>query len=370
MQQQHIKAFLAVCLFFIVLFCSSLKAQDTDSAKNSNHLIAVPLISRSIETDWSFGAGGTYTFYTTRKKDSSTRTSSIRFLGSYSLRKQFLFTVNGPVFFPGERYVLNSHFSFSYFPDTFWGLGNDTKDADAEKYDFRQFYIHLQGERLIAQKIFVGLLYDFQRVINITVKQGGLFDQQHVEGKKPYQVSGLGASLSWDTRNNTFWPSKGNLLSLQATHFTSLLLSDHRYTNIIVDARLYRRIYQKQILAVQAYGFFNTGSDVPIRSIASLGGADRMRGYFSGRYRDDHLLSVQAEYRVPLYKRFSAVGFAGMGDVAGQFSTISLQRLKYSYGGGLRFAVNKNEKLHIRFDYGLGKGKGNQGFYLQFGEAF
>jgi len=370
MQHQHMNRFLAVSVLIFLLFRPLLNAQDTDSSGKKNHVIALPVISRSIETDWSFGAGGTFTFYTARKKDSSTRTSSIRFLGTYSLRKQFLFTINGPVFFPGERYVLNSHLSFSSFPDKFWGLGNQTKETDAEEYNFRQYYIHLHGERLISHKIFIGLMYDFQRVINISVKQGGLFDQQNIAGKTPYQVSGLGISLSWDTRNSTFWPSKGQLLSLQATHFTSLLLSDHRYTNIIVDARLYKRIVYKQILAMQAYGFFNTGTDIPIRSIASLGGADRMRGYYNGRYRDDHLMSLQAEYRVPVYKRFSAVGFAGVGDVTGRSSTISIRNMKYSYGGGLRFAVNKNEKLHIRLDYGFGKGKGNQGFYLQFGEAF
>jgi outer membrane protein assembly factor BamA len=370
MQKQSYLLSILICLL-LLLFCNKhLCAQSDDSSKNKSHLLAVPIISRSIETDWSFGAGGTYTFYTTRKKDSTTRTSSIRFLGSYSLRKQFIFTINGPVFFPGEKYILNSHFSYSSFPDRFWGVGNQTVNTNEEEYDFRQFYVHLHGERLLGHKVFAGLIYDFQRVIDINVKNGGLFDQQNVAGRQPYQVSGLGGSISWDTRNNTFWPNKGHLISLQATHFTSLLLSDHRYTNFLLDARLYKRIIRKQILAVQAYGFLNTGADVPVRSLASLGGADRMRGYFNGRYRDDHLLSLQAEYRVPVYKRFSAVGFAGVGDVAGRFSTLALSQLKYSYGGGLRFAVNKQEKLHIRFDYGFGKGKGNQGFYLQFGEAF
>lgn len=364
-----LKLFTSALLHIFVLI--NVAAQtNNDSSVNKSHLIALPVISRSIETDWSFGAGGTYTFYTTRKKDSTTRTSSIRFLGTYSLRKQFLFTVNGPVFFPGEKYILNSHFSFSSFPDRFWGLGNHTPDSNEEEYNFRQFYIRLHGERLIGQKLFAGLIYDFQRVININTQPGGLFDQQNVAGKNPYQVSGLGLSFSWDTRNNTFWPNKGHLFSLQATHYTSLLFSDHRYNNIIADARWFKQITRKQILALQGYVFLNTGADIPIRSIASLGGADRMRGFFNGRYRDDHLLSLQTEYRIHLYKRISAVGFAGMGDVAGRFSTLSLQRLKYSYGGGLRFAVNKNEKLHIRFDYGFGSGKGNNGFYLQFGEAF
>lgn len=369
MQLNTVQKSLLIALQFLFVLTTSAQTKK-DSSGNRSHLLALPVVSRSIETDWSFGAGGTYTFYTTRKKDSTTRTSSIRFLGSYSLRKQFLFTVNGPVFFPGEKYILNSHFSFSSFPDRFWGMGNQTPDSNEEEYDFRQFYVHLHGERLIAQKFFAGVIYDFQRVLDINVKTGGLFDQQNVAGRQPYQVSGLGLSVSWDKRNNTFWPNRGHYISLQATHFTSLLLSDHRYTNIVTDMRWYKRIYRQQILAMQAYGFFNTGSDVPIRSVASLGGADRMRGFFSGRYRDDHFIGLQTEYRVPVYKRLSAVGFAGMGDVAGRFSTLSLQQLKYSYGAGVRFAVNKNEKLHIRFDYGFGSGKGNNGFYLQFGEAF
>jgi outer membrane protein assembly factor BamA len=364
-----LRSFTCTLLFLLIVLTVASQTKN-DSSANKAHLIALPVVSRSIETDWSFGAGGTYTFYTTRKKDSTTRTSSIRFLGSYSLRKQFLVTLSGPVFFPGEKYILNSHFSFSSFPDRFWGMGNETADSNEEEYNFRQFYIRLHGERLLGQKLFAGVIYDFQRVIDINVQPGGLFDQQNVAGRMPYQVSGVGASFSWDTRNNTFWPNKGHLFSVQATHYTSLLFSHHRYTNIIADARWFKQITRKQIFALQGYGFLNTGADVPIRSIASLGGADRMRGFFSGRYRDDHLLSLQTEYRIHLYKRFSAVGFAGMGDVAGRFSTLSLQRLKYSYGGGLRFAVNKNEKLHIRFDYGFGSGKGNNGFYLQFGEAF
>lgn len=358
--------------FFLLvsLFCCAANAQRIDSSKNNSRLLAVPLISRSIETDWSFGAGGSFTFHTTRKKDSATRTSAINFIGSYSLRKQFIFLVRGPVFFPGEKYILNSNFSYSSYPDRFWGLGNQTKESNEEAYSFRQYYIYLHAQRLISKKIFAGISYEFQRVIDVEVQNGGLFDVQDVKGRTPYQVSGLGISASWDKRNNTFWPTNGYLFSISATHFSSLLLSNHIYANIVADARWYRSIGRKQIIAVQAYGFFNTGKDVPIRSLASLGGADRMRGYFNGRYRDNDMICLQAEYRLHLFKRFSAVGFAGVGDVNGKFSKPGLQYLKYSGGAGLRFAVNKNEKQHIRFDYGFGTGKGNQGFYVQFGEAF
>lgn len=206
-------------LLFLLIVVDASSQTKSDSSVNKSHLLALPVISRSIETDWSFGAGGTYTFYTTRKKDSTTRTSSVRFLGTYSLRKQFLFTINGPVFFPGEKYILNSHFSFSSFPDRFWGLGNNTPDNNEEEYNFKQFYIRMHGERLLKQKLFAGLIYDFQRVININTQPGGLFDQQNVAGKNPYQVSGLGLSFSWDTRNNTFWPRTFVFVAGHALHF-------------------------------------------------------------------------------------------------------------------------------------------------------
>ncbi|MBX9785230.1 MAG: hypothetical protein K2X48_18235 [Chitinophagaceae bacterium] len=184
-----------VCLLPVaLLYFSTANAQTTDTSKNGSRLLAVPLLSRSIETDWSFGAGGSFTFHTTRKKDSTTRISAINFIGSYSLRKQFIFLIRGPVFFPGEKYILNSNFSYSSYPDRFWGLGNQTKEINEEAYSFRQYYVYLHAQRLIRKKIFAGISYEFQRVIDVEVQSGGLFDVQDVKGRTPYQVSGLGIS--------------------------------------------------------------------------------------------------------------------------------------------------------------------------------
>jgi outer membrane protein assembly factor BamA len=363
-----IKTFYLLPIVLLMVF--AVQAQETDSSKKRAHLFAATIISRSIETNWSFGAGGSFTFYTARKKDSSTRTSSINFLGTYSLRKQFFFTINGPVFFPGEHYILESRLSYSSYPDRFWGLGNNTSNSQEEPYSFSQYYIYLHGKRLLGRRLFAGISYEFQRVIELEKVDGGLFDIQNIPGRNPYQVSGLGFSFAWDKRNNAFWPVKGHLFSLIFTHFSPIILSDHRYNNIIADMRLFSKISKQHIVALQAYGMLNMGDDVPIRSLASLGGADKMRGYFNGRYRDQHLMNLQAEYRMHLFRRFSAVGFCGIGDVAGKNSTLSFNKLKYSFGGGLRFAIRRNEKQHIRLDYGFGRGKENRGFYLQFGEAF
>ncbi len=122
------------------------------------------------------------------------------------------------------------------------------------------------------------------------------------------------------------------------------------------------------MLALQALGFLNSG-EVPLRSYALLGGSNTMRGYYQGRYRDKNMAVVQAEYRAALFWRFGAVAFADLGNVGSELKDLNFQGLKYSYGAGLRFALNKTEKLNLRLDYGIGRNFSN-GFYLQLGEAF
>ena len=135
-----------------------------------------------------------------------------------------------------------------------------------------------------------------------------------------------------------------------------------------MDARKYFS-FNKKVLALQGYYSGNFGDEIPIRSIATLGGSNRMRGYYEGRYRDKQVFVFQSEVRLPVYKRFGAVVFGSLGDVGKTINDFSLSDLKYSYGGGLRFAVNKTEKLNIRIDYGIA-GNGSSGLYFQLGEAF
>lgn len=94
-----------------------------------------------------------------------------------------------------------------------------------------------------------------------------------------------------------------------------------------------------------------------------------MRGYYQGRYRDNNMAVIQAEYRIPLFWRFGAVAFGDIGNVAPAPGQLNFTDLKYSYGGGLRVAMNKAEKLNLRGDFGI-NAKGTGGFYLQLGEAF
>lgn len=336
--------------------------------KTRNTLI-LPLVARSIETDWSLGVAGSFTFRFNRR-DSLTRTSNTQALALYSLRKQFIAAINGTTYFPGERIILNYQLSYSDFPDKFWGLGKDAPDRQEEAYAFRQYYTYLHFQRKLRDRVFLGAVYEYQRLLAVDYLPGGLFDQLQVAGRDPYHISGAGLSLTYDSRNNAFAPDKGGFLQVFFNHFSPAFGSNFQYTNYVIDFRRFLRIYQQQVLAIQAYGFFNTG-EVPLRSLASFGGSNSMRGFYDGRYRSKNQVVAQAEYRVPLFWRLGAVGFVGVGNVGNHLQDLNVQELKYSYGGGVRVALNRKERLNLRVDYGWGAGQGtSHGLYFQLGEAF
>lgn len=93
-----------------------------------------------------------------------------------------------------------------------------------------------------------------------------------------------------------------------------------------------------------------------------------MRGYHEGRYMDKQYLAAQAEYRAPLFWRIGTVAFAGLGEVAPSLDAFEINRIKPSYGLGMRVVINKAERVNIRLDYGWGKD--TSGFYLEITEAF
>lgn len=340
----------------------------TNGLTLKNHLLVIPVIARSIETSWSFGTAVSGTFHI-NNKDTAVRTSNLQSLVLYSLKKQFIAAINGTIYFPGEKFILNQQLSYSFFPDKFWGLGKAAPDSNAEAYNFKQFYIYLHGQRSVARHIYIGVIYEYQQLLKVSYMPGGLFDKENVAGRSTYHVSGLGASFTYDTRNDAFAPDRGVFLQGYFNHFASFFGSDFQYTNYVVDTRGFIRTYKKQVLALQAYAFINSGT-VPLRSLASFGGANSMRGYYDGRFRDKDQVILQAEYRVPVYGRLGAVVFGGIGNVGHGDDYLSVIDVKYSYGGGVRIALSKSERLNLRLDYGIARGGQSKGLYFQLGEAF
>ncbi len=94
-----------------------------------------------------------------------------------------------------------------------------------------------------------------------------------------------------------------------------------------------------------------------------------MRGYYEGRYTDNNFIAAQVEHRFHLIERFGMVVFAAAGRVGLRPRDLfTFQGLKPSLGSGLRYAIDKKEKLNLRLDIGFGHR--STGVYFNITEAF
>lgn len=367
------------CLLFFLSSAMYALAQDvpTDPDKTprapveklkKERYVIFPVVVKSPEYRWGGGAAGTFFFKI--GKDSTARTSSFKAVTFFTLRKQLVAATEGNIYFPNEKYILYVVSSATRFPDKFWGLGNTSPNEALENYSIQQFSIFPKLMRRVYSSVYAGVGYEFQHVFKFDYDQSGnsIFDQQDVVGRYGGWVSGPGVTVTWDSRNHAFVPSKGFYMQFYVGVYRKAVGSDFDFAVRNLDIRKYIALSKKVVLAFQA-NLISTSGSVPIRQLTNIGSNSYMRGYYEGRYADKDLLAFQAELRFPLYKRFGMVTFAGVGRVGSTLREVFIpEHLKPSLGAGLRFALSPKEKLALRLDAGFGNR--SNGTYLNMGEAF
>ena len=369
MNLQHTKInqfnFLVIIILAATLssFGQTINYANVDSlkAKRKNSFIITPLIGYQQETRFAFGLAGIYIFKT-NKQDTLLRASTVPAGILYTQNEQIIIGLGANVFMPKEKYNFKFESVFSKFPDKFWGIGNNTDEHNLEQYTFTQFYISPQVHRKVAKHIFVGLAWEFQTVYNIGYQQVNPLNGKSssflsdtvigVHDRADYKVSGGDIYFTFDSRNHAYCPDKGMMLRLKLANFNRLVGSEFNFQVVELDFRKYIKTYKTHILAIQGLGVFNFG-DVPFRSLAVLGGASIMRGYYSGRFKDKMFVGAQLEYRLPLFWRFGAVAFVSVGQVMESFGNFSMSYFHVAFGPGVRIALLPKEKLNLRFDLGI-----------------
>jgi hypothetical protein len=341
-------------------------AQKKDSIEsNEFDWYAVPIIFYTPETDLSLGALAMILFRLTDQLNS--RPSSTRFVGYYTLNSQFSFAIKPEIYFNDDKNLLQSDFSYSKIIDKYYGIGNDTREVEKPDYEARTFLMDLKYQSQIFPHFRAGVIYEFSYAKIVDIKENPYLQSGSVTGSDGGLNSGLGIVASYDSRDRLFYPESGGYYEFASVFFTSILSSDFSYTKTLFDFRRFLKVSYDQVLAFQFFYNFIIGS-APFYDVPPLGGEDIMRGYFRGRYRDNHYFATQLEYRLRFWWKFGVVGFLGVGDVASKFTKFEMKKFKYSYGAGLRFRIDDAELIDLRAD--LGFGKSTFEVYFSYNQAF
>ncbi len=342
----------------------SSKIKQDDSKKWG--VLAVPAIGYEKETRGYIGAVALFDFKLAH--DSITRTSNSKTEITYTQNHQFILENRWQIFSEENLWYCFGEISFSHFPQLFFGIGSNSK-LDAQEF-FTQRFIKLDFtmSHQILDNIYFGARYNYYNSLYLSGDALDMLVRDNITGSGGGVSSGAGFYIAYDNRNSILTPTKGAFLSASMLGYNSILGSEYNFISSEIDLRRYIPVSinnWKSLLALQFFGTLTFG-DTPFYQLSQLGSSSHMRGYYRGRYRDDHYLSAQAEYRFDIYWRFAAAVFAGGGSVASSLQKFN--SIKPSYGTGIRFLIDKIENTYFRIDYALGQN--SDGFYISFGEAF
>jgi len=360
-------------LFFSVLILSNaaygatlLEGEaDQDTLKNKRSgFTFFPIIFRSPDTKWAGGASANYYYHASGNK-STNRPSTISPTLIYTQRKQVISSLDADLYWKDDTYNPSGSIGYIKFPDTFYGTGNNTSEDMAEDYSQRTIFLGLGFRKKVRPSLYLGIHYGLGHAKILEVEENGLLAKGDILGSEGGAVSGAGISVNWDTRNNIFYPTSGGLYGLSVTLYSGTIGSDFDFTEYGLGLSKYIPLFSSHVLAFQGVVTIRTG-DPPFQLLSQLG--EILRGYVASRYIDKNLLSMQMEYRMPVWWRFGLVGFVGFGDVADKITNFEPGSFKHSVGWGIRYLFARDEHINLRVDFGFGEGSSQ--FYINFFEAF
>lgn len=339
-------------------------AVEKDSEPSTDGWVILPGLSYAPERGLAV-AGSVLYYY--RNGGPDERPSKIQTQASISRDKRGEVNVDPDLYLFHERLNIGGSGQVSYFDYGYFGIGNETR-TDARE-DYTALRVAARGEVVarVGGDFFAGALYDY-RFENIhDVDDGGELDMETVEGADGGNLSGIGVIARYDSRDNSFQPRAGGLVTVSPRLYHENLGSDSDFSRLLLDGSWFFGLGGAHVIAVDGRVDLRRG-DPPFDHMSQAGGRRLLRGMLEGRFRDNHYVAGQTEYRFPLWWRFGGVAFGGLGRVADSVDEIDLTGLKYSIGGGVRFAVKPSERINLRFDAGVSEGDFN--IYFAIGEAF
>lgn len=350
-----------------------LLSNEGDTTRSSSFL-PLPIVRYSQETGAEIGIVSLYSFYTDRQ-DTLTRSSRITGVATFTTKKQSNFQLKTDIWSPQNKFHYTSEFRYKNFPFNFYGIGNKTIEANEDPITQKLFRLNAGIEKKFGKTKYTGLNAGYESYKFRDKEVGGIFSTNtSIYDKDGGKVLFLGLSQIIDSRNSNTYTTKGIYLKLNYSYAPGIFGGDNfegSFTKI--DFRTFKSLNSKTVLGINGNYQTLRGANSPFYLLPQLGNDEMMRGYYTGRYRDENLLALQAEFRLRFNPRFGFVGFAGTGTVYGT-GDLNFAELKPNFGGGFRYFFDIERGLSVRMDYGVGEKrpgeKRQSGFYLSLGESF
>ncbi len=343
--------------------------EKAEKEKNKIGVIAFPIVFYSSDTSFGFGASAVL-HKEHYKDDSVSKSNSLAVVFFYTLRNQLLNANVGNLYWDRANWHWKSKLVFKKYPTDFYGIGNDTPKEEHEVFEPFTFQFENSVNRRIWKSFYAGISLSQGYHMLVKSQKDGLAEKYFDNHKKEGFISGIGIRLSYDSTDDSFFPTTGNYAEAVYQYHPFWLGSQYSFSRIFIDGRTFVKIPIPKFESVLGFqlNFEGVRGNAPLSFLPTIGDKDIMRGYVGDRFRDNYMIAVQTEWRFPIYWRFGGTLFFGTGKVQKNFTDFIFQDLKYGGGFGIRFRLAKEKKINLRFDMGFTP-EGYK-FYFNLLEAF
>lgn len=181
---------------------------------------------------------------------------------------------------------------------------------------------------------------------------------------KDIALGGAGLVLSYDSRDNNYYPRRGVNFSASWYDFGDHFGSDFDYGKTRLSFSHYASVLPRVVLATNAE-YENTAGEAPFFVQSSMA----VRGYNRGRYMDDTALTAHLEGRYKFRPRWAVLAFFDYGWIDDNSSQVFDGEIAHSIGTGLHWQTTPDKPLHIGLDVAFTEDDDTV-FFIQLGERF
>lgn len=356
------KILLIFLLFYSISYSQGLKDKIVDKEDGAVDLseflnsttgfLPIPIIITEPAVGFGGGLGLVY-FHNKKKQDGKGREKGLSPTMSFGAGA---YTSNDTWF------VMGGH-SGSYKEDRFRYLGvlgytsvNLTFYGGVENIPNGKFNFNMKGILTLQEFLFrinkktpffVGVNYTyFKNTIKFDL---GLDIPKLNDLEIETNTAGLNAVFLFDSRNNTFTPTKGLISTLDLGGYAEGLGGDNNFWNLESRTYIYQPLIKKKLYSGFRVHIASKLGDVPFYQLPFIS----LRGIPALRYQNNNVLTLETEMRWNVFRRWDLVGFVGAGDAMEYYKDYG-KNLKVAGGGGFRYLLAKQYGLHAGVDVAKG----------------
>lgn len=235
-------------------------------------------------------------------------------------------------------------------------------DIDKTAYSYKRKGWALRFGRPLSDYVKAGLRYNSE---SGRYREIGSYPLPPDIGEEDKSVStrSLGLTLTRDTRDNYFFPTKGAINTWGITYAGGPLGGTNNFVKNTLETRWHFRTFYDFVLVLRGRtGYvsrFDGSADVPRIERFDVGGAYTVRGYEERKIADGMrtMLVTNIEYMFPLSDQLRGLVFYDAGNAWDEVHNVKVSELKKGAGLGLRIDT---PVFPIMLDYGWGFDEGGE----------